>query len=146
MKFHWAGTGRMLLAIIVLLVLSWILGTKCHPTTMPPMKAIGAKHLGKFRTTYYNRHYKWGNVTRSGAKPDSSIVAADLKVIPMGSYIYCSQRNMVYKVGDTGSAIVGNRLDLWKQPPKTMKDDYSEVWIMPTWFGTAINLVLIPWI
>ena len=51
-------------------------------------------------------------ITASGEKVRNGIVAADLKVFPMHSVLYIDGVGIV-EVKDTGSAIKGNRLDLY---------------------------------
>jgi 3D (Asp-Asp-Asp) domain-containing protein len=69
----------------------------------------GPQDLGLFTVTCYSL----GGHTATGAKPSEDVVAVDPAVIPLGSRI------VVDGVGarvasDTGGAIKGHRLDVWK--------------------------------
>lgn len=71
------------------------------------------EYLGEFKVTHYDRHYKWGNVTKLGLKPCSSVVAVDPKFVPLGSLIFAEGYGFLF-AADTGGKIVGKRLDVWK--------------------------------
>ena len=78
-------------------------------------------NLGEFKLTAYCACFKccgkhpgdkgYG-ITKSGAKAVEGVtVAADPKVIPLGTEIIIGDRE--YLVQDTGSAIKGNRIDVY---------------------------------
>jgi 3D (Asp-Asp-Asp) domain-containing protein len=99
----------------LLLLCLYLNGAQKHPP----------KYLGEFKVTHYDRHYKWGNVTKLGLKPCSSIVAVDPKVIPLGSLIFAESYGFLF-AGDTGTKIRGRHLDVWK-----MRDSNNvRVWLL----------------
>jgi 3D (Asp-Asp-Asp) domain-containing protein len=59
--------------------------------------------------------YCQGGTTQSGAKARTGIVAADPKILPVGTVlrILDGARSGVYTVMDTGSAIKGRRIDIF---------------------------------
>jgi 3D (Asp-Asp-Asp) domain-containing protein len=84
---------------------------RLHP--QPPAAKPSATRLPPFTATAYCT----GRLTATGTKPAESIVAADPRVLPMGSRIRLSgldnRYNRVYVVGDTGGSIRGRRIDLY---------------------------------
>lgn len=71
-----------------------------------------SKHAPKtFRASAYAIHGR----TRSGAKTEKGVVAADPRVLPLGTVVQVNAGKYtgVYTVHDTGGAIKGNRLDVW---------------------------------
>lgn len=58
--------------------------------------------------------------TASGELPQPGAIAADLKVLPMGSVvkIHAGQYSGVYRVVDTGKKVRGNKIDIY-MPSKT---------------------------
>ena len=97
-------------------------------TVAPATVASGGSRvaLGVFRITCYDL----GGHTASGAPTSMSTVAVDPRVIPLGSTIYID--GVGYRTAqDTGSAIVGNRLDLWLPTFAACSSwgvQYREVW------------------
>ena len=77
----------------------------------------GGKYLGTFSSTAYCNCKsccgKWsGGPTASGAMPQEGItIAVDPRVIPLGSKV--SINGKVYIAQDTGSAIKGNKIDIY---------------------------------
>lgn len=54
--------------------------------------------------------------TASGGRVRSGIIAADPRVLPLGTRVKITNAgnlNGVYTVADTGGAIKGNRVDIW---------------------------------
>lgn len=71
-----------------------------------------SKHAPKtFRASAYAIHGR----TRSGAKTEKGVLAADPRVLPLGTVVQVSAGKYtgVYTVHDIGGAIKGNRLDVW---------------------------------
>ncbi len=83
------------------------------------------KKIGDFKATYYT---EWDDkivysptfrLTRSGDKPISyQTIAADPKVLPLGTVVYIPElsslpNNGYFIVQDTGSQIVGNKIDIY---------------------------------
>jgi 3D (Asp-Asp-Asp) domain-containing protein len=70
------------------------------------------KHAPKmFRASAYALQGR----TRSGARTEKGVVAADPRVLPLGTVVQVNAGKYtgVYTVHDTGGAIKGNRLDVW---------------------------------
>jgi 3D (Asp-Asp-Asp) domain-containing protein len=76
----------------------------------PPASSVSA---GSFTATAYCT----GTITASGTRPSAQTVAADPKVLPIGSRIRLSglheQYDGLYVVEDTGPKVRGRRLDLY---------------------------------
>ena len=73
-----------------------------------------AKRMKMIATAYYPGDplaWRDGTVTFLGQKMQRGIVAVDPKVIPLRTRLYISGYGYGY-AGDTGSAIIGNRIDL----------------------------------
>lgn len=78
-----------------------------------------AKRIKMIATAYYpGDPLAWGDgtVTCLGDKMQRGIVAVDPKVIPLRTRLYISGYGYAY-AGDTGSAIIGNRVDLGVNNP-----------------------------
>ncbi len=76
-----------------------------------------SKHAPKtFRASAYAIHGR----TRSGAKTEKGVLAADPRVLPLGTVVQVNAGKYtgVYTVHDTGGAIKGNRLDVWMPSTK----------------------------
>ena len=54
-----------------------------------------------------------GGLSYTGEKLEWGIIAVDPNVIPLGSTVYIPQFDMTFKAIDTGSAIKGNRIDIY---------------------------------
>lgn len=66
------------------------------------------------------RAYALKTKTATGAHPQIGIVAADPKLLPMGSRIRVSgagRYNGIYTVGDTGATIKGHEIDIHVKSP-----------------------------
>ena len=89
-----------------------------EPTPQPtPKQPIEIIPLGEFRYTYYTNSYadckKTDGITKSGTRAIENLtVAADLSVIPMGTYVYLEHIG-IRKVQDVGSAVRGNLIDIY---------------------------------
>lgn len=59
--------------------------------------------------------YSLRGITRSGSYVRRGVIAADPRVLPLGSLVHLKAGNYsgVYTVQDTGSAIKGKRIDVW---------------------------------
>ncbi len=95
---------------------------KVNDTAHPPTQKLhevsfaepekDSKHAPKtFRASAYALYGR----TRSGAKTEKGVLAADPRVLPLGTVVHVSAGKYtgVYTVRDTGGAIKGNRLDVW---------------------------------
>ena len=80
------------------------------PTTTVSRTATGSS---AFTATAYCK----GTITATGTKPNPRSIAADPRVLPMGTRIKLTgvddRYSGVYTVRDTGSSIRGRRLDLY---------------------------------
>lgn len=56
---------------------------------------------------------KWGGKTRSGTTPKWGTIAVDPNVIPLGTKVYIPKFDMVFTAEDTGSAIIGQKIDIY---------------------------------
>ncbi len=90
------------------------------PTPIPtptPTPEIELQSLGQFRLTAYCNCSKccgkWaGGPTASGTMPkEGRTIAVDPKVIPLGTKVVFNENT--YTAEDTGSAIKGNRIDVY---------------------------------
>ena len=74
--------------------------------------------LGTFEATAYTDDVesqgKWVGQTASGMKPQVGVIAVDHKVIPLGTKLYVEGYGNAI-AGDVGSAIKGNRVDLFME-------------------------------
>lgn len=69
--------------------------------------------------TFIATAYHLRGQTASGTKVRKGIVAADPKILPLGSIIHVDTgepyHTGIYRVEDTGKKIKANRLDIWMQ-------------------------------
>ncbi len=77
----------------------------------PDTELVGVEPPRSFEATAYSLR----GITRSGTYVRRGIIAADPRVLPLGSVVHLKAGNYsgVYTVKDTGSAIKGKRIDLW---------------------------------
>src|SRR6478672_12037801 len=92
-------------------------GPSTRPSPEPPAaRAIPAENfiwVGTARVTMYTCVELGGcNVTASGIWPFEGVVAVDRRIIPLGSKVWIEGLG-VFLAADTGSAIVGNRIDVY---------------------------------
>lgn len=66
-------------------------------------------------TTYIATAYSLRGKTASGSNTRKGIIAADPRVLPLGTRVKVSNstHSGIYVVADTGGAIKGNRIDIW---------------------------------
>ena len=109
------------------------------PTPIPtptPTPEIELQSLGQFRLTAYCNCSKccgkWaGGPTASGTMPkEGRTIAVDKRVIPLGTEVVINGHT--YIAEDTGSAIKGNRIDMYYNSHSEALDygvQYKEVYI-----------------
>lgn len=70
-------------------------------------------HKGRFLGNFLVTCYDLTGVTASGAIAGPQIVAVDPHIIPLGTHLYV--QGVGRRVaGDTGGAIMGDHIDIWK--------------------------------
>jgi 3D (Asp-Asp-Asp) domain-containing protein len=84
------------------------------PFISPSMETLGA--AASFNATAYALR----GLTRSGVYVRRGVIAADPRVIPLGSVVQISTPGYcgVYTVHDTGKRIKGQMVDLWVESPR----------------------------
>ncbi|MBU5307672.1 3D domain-containing protein [Clostridioides mangenotii] len=70
----------------------------------------------KVVATAYSGH----SITATGTKPKWGTIAVDPKVIPYGTKVYIPQFDMVFTAEDCGSAIKGNKIDIFMNDSSTV--------------------------
>ena len=65
--------------------------------------------------TFHATAYSLRGITRAGTRVRRGVIAADPRVLPLGSVVQLKAGNYsgLYTVHDTGSAIKGKRIDVW---------------------------------
>ena len=76
-------------------------------------KTYQAKKVTMRCTAYTSAPNEGGAYAYNGQKLRDGMVAADLKLYPIGTKIFIPKLNKVFTVTDTGSAIRNQRLDIW---------------------------------
>lgn len=77
------------------------------------------EYIGEFTITYYCNCSiccgKWSyGVCKDGSIPkDNYTIAVDKNVIPLGTFLKIGDLPYTYKACDTGSAIIGNKIDIY---------------------------------
>jgi len=88
-----------------------------HPSKLSELvsfeapELVGRKAAKEFQATAYSLKGR----TASGIETQAGVVAADPKILPLGSLVEIQAGNYsgVYTVHDTGSAVKGNLVDVW---------------------------------
>lgn len=76
-------------------------------------KTYRAKKVTMKCSAYTSAPNEGGAYAYSGERLRDGMVAADLKLYPIGTKIFIPKLNKVFTVTDTGSAIRNQRLDIW---------------------------------
>lgn len=76
-------------------------------------KTYRAKKVTMKCSAYTSAPNEGGAYAYSGQRLKDGMVAADLKLYPIGTKIFIPKLNKVFTVTDTGSAIRNQRLDIW---------------------------------
>lgn len=74
------------------------------------IKTVASSAVGY--TTYTATAYSLRGRTASGEMVRSGIIAADRRILPLGTVVHI-QGMGTFVVKDTGGAIKGNRIDIW---------------------------------
>ena len=87
-------------------------------------RVIGIKNNYKgTKMTVRATAYTNDPITSTGTKPtEGRTIAVDPKVIPYGTKVYIPQFNKVFIAEDCGSAIKGNRIDIYMNSYKACMD------------------------
>ena len=64
-------------------------------------------------TAYTSAPNEGGAYAYNGERLREGHIAADLRVLPIGTKVYIPSLNKIYTVVDTGSAIKNNKIDIW---------------------------------
>ena len=64
-------------------------------------------------TAYTSAPNEGGAYAYNGERLRDGHIAADLRVLPIGTKVYIPSLNKIYTVVDTGSAIKNNKIDIW---------------------------------
>jgi 3D (Asp-Asp-Asp) domain-containing protein len=124
-------SARLVLSAAVVLTLAFLIGscTSRQPEVAPPPPppapevAAPAPTPGKTRT-FTATAYSIEGTTKSGGQAHEGIVAADPRVLPIGTRIRVAdagQYSGVYTVTDTGRAIKGTEIDIYLASDKEAK-------------------------
>ena len=76
-------------------------------------KTYRAKKVTMKCSAYTSAPNEGGAYAYDGQRLKDGMVAADLKLYPIGTKIFIPKLNKVFTVTDTGSAIRNQRLDIW---------------------------------
>ena len=76
-------------------------------------KTYRARKVTMKCSAYTSAANEGGAYSYSGQRLRDGMVAADLKLYPIGTKIFIPKLNKVFTVTDTGSAIRNQRLDIW---------------------------------
>lgn len=76
-------------------------------------KTYRAKKVTMKCSAYTSAPNEGGAYAYNGQRLRDGMVAADLKLYPIGTEIFIPKLNKVFTVTDTGSAIRNQRLDIW---------------------------------
>ena len=76
-------------------------------------KTYRAKKVTMKCSAYTSAPNEGGAYAYNGQRLRDGMVAADLKLYPIGTKIFIPKLNKVFTVTDTGSAIRNQRLDIW---------------------------------
>jgi 3D (Asp-Asp-Asp) domain-containing protein len=112
-------------AALTILALAFGSCTSRPPEVPPPPPEVAAPlpTPGKTRT-FVATAYSNDGTTKSGSQTRAGIVAADPRVLPIGTRIRVADAGPysgVYTVADTGRAIKGSEIDLFISDPKEAK-------------------------
>ena len=72
-----------------------------------------ARKMDVKATAYTSAPNEGGAYAYNGERLRDGHIAADLRVLPIGTKVYIPSLNKIYTVVDTGSAIKNNKIDIW---------------------------------
>ena len=76
-------------------------------------KSYKARKMHVKASAYTSAPNEGGAYAYNGERLREGHIAADLKVLPIGTKVYIPKLNKIYTVVDTGSAIKNNKIDIW---------------------------------
>ena len=76
-------------------------------------KTYRARKMDVKATAYTSAPNEGGAYAYNGERLRDGHIAADLRVLPIGTKVYIPSLNKIYTVVDTGSAIKNNKIDIW---------------------------------
>lgn len=76
-------------------------------------KTYRARKMQVKATAYTSALNEGGAYAYNGERLRDGHIAADLRVLPIGTKVYIPSLNKIYTVVDTGSAIKNNKIDIW---------------------------------
>lgn len=76
-------------------------------------RQYNARKVNMKCTAYTSAPNEGGAYAYNGQRLKDGMIAADLKLYPIGTKIFIPKFNKVFTVTDTGSAIRNQRLDIW---------------------------------
>ena len=76
-------------------------------------KTYQARKMDVKATAYTSAPNEGGAYAYNGERLRDGHIAADLRVLPIGTKVYIPSLNKIYTVVDTGSAIKNNKIDIW---------------------------------
>lgn len=89
---------------------------------METIKINGREYKGRKMnvkaSAYTSAPNEGGAYAYNGERLRDGHIAADFKVLSLGTKVYIPQFNKVFTVVDTGSAIRGNKIDIWMPTKK----------------------------
>jgi 3D (Asp-Asp-Asp) domain-containing protein len=114
-----ARTHRIRIAMSAVALTLWAGACTVRTSTLPPPEVASVPTAAPARTQAFEATaYTIEGTTASGKQTRHGIVAADPKILPLGSRIRVSDAGSYsgdYEVADTGPAINGHEIDIYIQ-------------------------------
>lgn len=76
-------------------------------------KTYNARKMRVTATAYTSHPSEGGKYAYNGQILRDGHIASDFNKLPLGTKVYIPQFNKIFTVVDTGSAIKGNKIDIW---------------------------------
>ena len=84
-------------------------------------KEYEGKKMKVKATAFSSAKDEGGSYAWNGEKLKDGHIAVDFKVIPVNTLVYIPQLGKIYKAVDTGSAIKGAKIDIWRPTKQQCK-------------------------